>query len=125
MTALQPGNDSPRVGQGRFYFQKKAFQASEQRHDDVARQRKRWRRWMKRVNARRLVFLDESGARTNRKRLYGRAAKGERIVDDAPGARWETTTMLAAIRVEGISAAMVTRRAINAVTFLGWGILSK
>ena len=75
---------------------------------------------MKRVDARRLIFLDESGARLNMKRLYGRSPQGMRIVDDAPGGRWETTTMLAAIRHDGVTAAMVTRRAINAITFLGF-----
>lgn len=31
-----------------------------------------------------LVFLDESGAKTNMTRLYGRAAKGQRCVDHTP-----------------------------------------
>lgn len=75
---------------------------------------------MTRVDPRRLVFLDESGARTHMKRLYGRAARGERIVDHAPGGHWQTSTMVAAIRLDEVAAAMVTRKAINSITFLGF-----
>jgi transposase len=67
-----------------------------------------------------LVFLDESGVQTGMKRLYGRSVKGTRVVDQAPAGRWETHTMVAALRTQGVAAAMVTRRAINSITFLGF-----
>lgn len=54
------------------------------------------------------------------KRLYGRSAKGARIVDHAPAGRWETHTVVAALRTAGVSTAMVTRKAINSITFLGF-----
>jgi transposase len=66
------------------------------------------------------VFLDESGVQTGMNRLYGRSTKGARIVDQAPAGRWETHTMVAALRTQGVAAAMVTRRAINSITFLGF-----
>jgi transposase len=75
---------------------------------------------LKRVDPRRLVFLDESGVRTGMKRLYGRSAKGCRIVDRAPAGRWETHTVVAAIRTAGVASAMVTRKAINSITFCGF-----
>ena len=40
---------------------------------------------MRRVNIDRFVFLDESGAKTNMKRLYGWAPTAERLVDAVPG----------------------------------------
>jgi transposase len=67
-----------------------------------------------------LVFLDESGVQTGMKRLYGRSPKGTRIVDQAPAGRWETHTVVAAIRTQGVATAMVTRKAINSITFLGF-----
>jgi transposase len=67
-----------------------------------------------------LIFLDESGVQTGMKRLYGRSAKGARIVDHAPAGRWETHTVVAAIRTTGVATAMVTRKAINSITFLGF-----
>lgn len=66
------------------------------------------------------MFLDESGVRTGMKRLYGRSAKGCRIVDQAPAGRWETRTVVAAIRTAGVASAMVTRKAINSITFRGF-----
>jgi len=75
---------------------------------------------MKRVDPRRLVFLDESGVRIGMKRLYGRSPPGFRIVDHASAGRWETHTVTAAIRTTGVAAAMVTRQAINSITFLGF-----
>ena len=54
------------------------------------------------------------------KRLYGRAARGWRIVDHMPGGHWRTHTMTAAIGLEGVVAAMVTKQAINSITFLGF-----
>lgn len=75
---------------------------------------------MKRVDPKRLIFLDESGVRVGMKRLYGRAARGWRVVDHASGGHWRTHTMTAAIGARGIVAAMVTKRAINSITFLGF-----
>lgn len=75
---------------------------------------------MKRIETKHLVFLDESGIRVGMKRIYGRSAKGWRIVDYASGGHWQTHTMTAAIRANGVSAAMVTRKAINSITFLGF-----
>ena len=55
----------------------------------------------------RLVFIDESGAKTNMTRLYGRAIAGQRAVDDAPSGHWCTTTMISSVRLDGSTACMV------------------
>ena len=36
------------------------------------------------IDPARFVFLDESGAKTNMTRLYGRVLGGQRLVDTAP-----------------------------------------
>ncbi len=53
------------------------------------------------------MFLDESGAKTNMTRLYGRARRGERVRDSVPSGRWETTTMIAAVSSSGPQAPWV------------------
>jgi transposase len=53
-----------------------------------------------------LVFLDESVAKTNMVRLYGRAKKGQRCYDDVPHGHWCTTTMISSIRLDGATACM-------------------
>ena len=55
----------------------------------------------------RLVFVDESGAKTNMTRRYGRAIAGQRAVDDIPSGHWCTTTMLSSVRLDGSTACMV------------------
>ena len=71
------------------------------------------------LDAQRLIFLDESGAYTNMIRLYGRAPKGERCVDQAPAGHWNTTTMLTAIRAEGLiePASLVLPGAMDGAVF--------
>jgi transposase len=59
------------------------------------------------VDLDRLVFVDETGAKTNMTRLYGRAEGGQRVVDSAPHGHWGTTTLLASIRLDGSVAPMV------------------
>lgn len=103
-----------------FTFKEQTFRASEQLCDDVQEERKGWRRWLSRFDPCRLVFLDESDDRVGMKRLYGRSAAGWRIVDEEPGGHWRTHTVTAAIRRTGVVMAMVTKRAINSVTFLGF-----
>lgn len=53
-----------------------------------------------------LVFIDESSAKTNMVRLYGRAKGGQRCYDDAPHGHWNTTTMISSIRLDGGTACM-------------------
>jgi transposase len=49
-----------------------------------------------------LVFLDESSAKTNMTRLYGRAPVSERCYFAAPQGHWNTTTLLSAMRCTGV-----------------------
>ena len=53
-----------------------------------------------------LIFLDESGAKTNMTRLRGRALRGQRVHAKSPHGHWRTTTMLCAIRMDGSTACM-------------------
>jgi transposase len=58
------------------------------------------------IRADRFVFIDESGATTNMTRTRGRAPRGERVHSSAPHGHWQVTTMIGAIRLSGITAAM-------------------
>ena len=59
------------------------------------------------MNLQKLVFIDESGAKTNMTRLYGRAKAGARTTDDTPSGHWCTTTMISSVRLDGSTACMV------------------
>ena len=53
----------------------------------------------------RLVFIDETSANTKMMRLYGRCARGERLVGDVPQGHWKTITFVAALRRHGMRSA--------------------
>jgi transposase len=66
-----------------------------------------------------LVFIDESGVRTNLVRQYGRCLRGRRLVSYAPHGHWKTTTFIAALRrQDGFTASMVLDGAMDGKAFL-------
>lgn len=52
--------------------------------------------------------------------LRGWALKGERLVDYAPHGHWKTTTFLAALRHDALTAPAVFDGPINGASFLAW-----
>ena len=80
--------------------------------------REAWRQEAPHLDRRRLIFLDESGAKTNMTRLYGRAFDGQRIVDATPQGHWCTTTMISALRLDGRTADRVIEGATDGPAFL-------
>lgn len=72
------------------------------------------------VDAKRLIFIDETWAKTNMTRLHGRCAVGQRLVARVPHGHWKTLTFVAGLRCDGIIAPCVFNRPINAVSFLAW-----
>ena len=69
------------------------------------------------MEAERLVFLDEAGANTGMTRLYGRAFGGERVVDYVPDVRFERTTLLSSVRLDGTTVPMCFEGALNGKIF--------
>ena len=63
------------------------------------------------------MLLDETGSTTNLLRRYGRAPRGARVHDHAPGGRRQTSTFLAAWRVTGLTAPGVFDGAIDGESF--------
>jgi transposase len=63
------------------------------------------------------VVYDESSAKTNMTRLYGRTFDGARLVDACPHGHWKTTTMLSSLRLDGTTAAMTLDGAVDRVVF--------
>jgi transposase len=61
----------------------------------------------------RFVFLDESHAKTTMTRRYGRALRGERVVDHVPVGEYHATTILGALRHDGTIAALVYEGGTN------------
>ena len=95
------------------YALKKTLKASEQDREDVKIAREEWKNKQKDFDTTHLVFIDETGAKTNMTRLYGRAMLGQRCFDSAPDGRWERTTLLSALRVTGQTQSLVFEGALD------------
>lgn len=55
----------------------------------------------------RYVFIDECGVTTDLLRRYGRSPRGVRLHDHTPCRHWTTTTVVAALRADGLTAPAV------------------
>ena len=63
------------------------------------------------------VFLDECGVTTDLLRRYGRSPRGMRLHDHAPCGHWEAQTVIAALRIDGVTAPAVFDGPIDAISF--------
>lgn len=99
---------------------KKTRHAAEQERPDVAEARAAWRKRQPAMSPERLVFIDETWATTHMARRHGRARRGQRVVSAIPHGHWKTTTFLAALRHDRITAPCVFDGAINGVRFLAY-----
>ena len=99
------------------YRYKKTLRASEQERADVKQRREEWSARQGALDFTRLVFLDESGAKTNMTRLRGRAFEGQRVLDTAPHGHWCTTTIIGAVRLDGSTACMAVDGATDKEIF--------
>jgi transposase len=63
------------------------------------------------------VFIDETGVNTKMTRLYGRAARGQRVKGEAPFGHWKTMTFVAALRLGGVTAPWLLDGAMDGDAF--------
>lgn len=94
--------------------------ASEQDRPDVARRRAWWRKYQARIDPRRLVFIDETWAKTNMARTHGWNRRGAPLIAKVPHGHWKTLTFLAALRHDRIAAPCVFDGPINGKSFLAY-----
>jgi len=72
------------------------------------------------VPAAQRVFVDESGAHTQMTRRYGRSPVGQRLVCAVPHGHYQTTTLIAAVRLQGPQAPWLFGGAMDGALFLAW-----
>jgi transposase len=99
---------------------KKTLRASELEREDILQSRNEWKEFQSATESSRLVFLDESGLKTNMTRLYGRAFQGSRCHDLAPCGNWETTTVLSSIRLDGTTESILFEGSVDGKMFDGY-----
>ena len=83
----------------------------------MAAARRQWRQDQPLFDAAKLVFLDETGTATDMARLRGRGPRAKRVVGKVPYGHWKTTTFVAALRNDAITAPFVIDRPMNGAIF--------
>lgn len=83
----------------------------------MAEARRNWRASQAELKLANLVFIDDTGAATNIARRHGRCPRRQRLVSAVPHGHWKTTTFIAALRQDGITAPGVFDGPINGEAF--------
>jgi transposase len=86
----------------------------------VAERRNGWHEQLAVEPVAALVFVDESGANTKMTRLRGRALGGQRLLASVPHGHYQTSTLIAGIRLGGPCAPWLFEGAMNGEMFLAW-----
>jgi transposase len=86
----------------------------------VAPKRQHWHEQLAGIAPQKLVFVDESGANTQMSRLRGRALEGQRLVAAVPQGHYQTSTLIAALRLAGARAPWLFEGAMDGEMFLAW-----
>ena len=69
------------------------------------------------IDPQKILFIDETWAKTNMTRSRGRSLKGQRLVAKVPHGHWKTTTLVAALDPTGMRCSMTIDGAVNAQSF--------
>jgi transposase len=104
----------------RSVAKKKTLIASEQDRPDVVEKRLQWRTFQGQIDPDKIVFIDETWAKTNMTRTYGRSLLGTRLIEKIPYGRWQTTTFLGALKATGFIAPLTVEGPINGAIFRSW-----
>ena len=99
---------------------KRGPKIAEQDRPYVKAAREAWRENQPALDSTKLVFIDETGTATNMTHLRGRSAEGQRLVDKTPHGHRKTTTFVAALRHDRITAPLLIDGAMNGETFVAY-----
>jgi transposase len=99
---------------------KKSAYAAEQDRPDVVEEREDWFDGQLDLDPEKLLFVDESFATTNMARRYGRAPRGLRLRAAIPHGNRKKTTLVAGLRLSGVTATQLLDGSINGEHFLAY-----
>ena len=94
--------------------------AAEQDRPDVTAARAELKAGQSSLRAPRLVFIDETSVTTKMVRHSGRCRRGTRLVASVPHGHWKTLTLIAALRVDGLTAPYVIDGAMDGAAFMAY-----
>jgi transposase len=86
----------------------------------VAQARAWWRSEQPAWDPRRLVFIDETALNTKMARLRGWSLRGHRCIGKVPHGHWQTSSFIAALRLESIDAPFLIEGSANMEVFTAY-----
>ena len=86
----------------------------------MAAARTAWQAEAAGIDPARPIFIDESGFDTRLVRTHGRALEGQRAHGTAPGGHWQRLTLIGALGMDGMCAAMTVAAATGTAVFLAF-----
>ncbi len=84
----------------------------------MAEARRLWIAGQLSLDPRKLVFIDETSTNTKMTRAYGRCPTNQRLIGRQPFGHWKTTTFIAGLRFDAITAPFVLDGAMDRAAFL-------
>ena len=99
---------------------KKTFHADKQKSEEVKQLRLEYQLIMWAIETNNLVFIDESGANLNMAITYARSTKGRRAHGSKPHNKGKKLTIIAAIAITGVIAALSFFGSNNTLSFLSY-----
>jgi len=97
-------------------YKEKTLHAAERSRADVQEKRRRFRRKVRRIEPKRLVFVDETGVNTAMTPTYAWVPRGERALGSVPTS-WGTLTVIAALGLDGVRAPLAFPGATDTAAF--------
>ena len=82
--------------------------------------RRAWSEAQPGMDLEKLVFIDETWTSTSMTRRYGRAPRGQRCIASAPHGHWKTTTFVAGLRHQQLTAPLVADGPMDGEMFLAY-----
>lgn len=82
--------------------------------------REAWREKQDKIDTKKAFFLDETSVNLGMTRLYGRAPRNERVVEYVPDVRFERTSLIGALGLNGFIAPMMFKGTLNGDFFAGY-----
>ncbi len=113
----EPLGDGADTAQARAHAKKKTLTATEQETPRIQELRRRFVEIAKKLDPRRLVFIDEAGSHIAMTRDYARAPRGERAHGSVPRNAGTVTTMIGALDLNGVRALMTIEGATDGEVF--------
>ncbi len=84
----------------------------------MAQGREAWKAFQGSLDPAKLVFIDETGTNTKMTKTRGRCPRGQRLIGKVPFGHWLTTTFIAGLRCDGLTAPFVLDGPMNRDAFV-------